>query len=554
MSDQPPAPTHPHAQQVRTYRGRTLEEVIPQIRAELGPDAVILREREGLIGGVSGFFQKRCVEVEACAALPQIDVYDDEDDATPEMIGMPDTPPPPSAPTEPPYGRTRKPSTARKRHSEPAIAEPEPITSEPEPSFAEQLAQAEDEAVAAAPVEPHSPVDGAEAISVAEPEPEAIAEPETDAEAIAEPETDAEAIAEPEPDAEPDSIAEPIAESEIESAGEPEPESISDAVLADEPEPESEPVAEVLPEPAAEPVAAATAAGEIVPVPKPRSPRTRRVHAPKAPKIPHRSPAVKQRPAGTAVDQTATTSIAHELTARGVSARFAADVILQAAAHAGPLANDGGLRNGVRATLARRLPLLPQLPAEGAAVAFVGAGGAGKTRCAAALAAAYGSASTLSVSVVSLGGAAESKSIGALLSPRGVPTTAITHANRAAKRIEERRSGGLVVIDTPAIVPSDERAAAAAAQELTSLPLDAVYVVIPATFSPTSARQVLHAVQPFGPTAIVVTHADETDQLGVAFELACATGMPIAYVNDGLDLDTSLTAPDAYALAARLLP
>ncbi|MDP9384473.1 MAG: hypothetical protein M3P50_04450, partial [Actinomycetota bacterium] len=50
---------------VKTYRGRSLEEVLPQIRAELGPDAVVLRRREGLTGGVGGFFQRPYVEVEA---------------------------------------------------------------------------------------------------------------------------------------------------------------------------------------------------------------------------------------------------------------------------------------------------------------------------------------------------------------------------------------------------------------------------------------------------------------------------------------------------------
>ena len=33
---------------VRTYRGRKLDDLIPQIRDELGPDAIILRQREGL--------------------------------------------------------------------------------------------------------------------------------------------------------------------------------------------------------------------------------------------------------------------------------------------------------------------------------------------------------------------------------------------------------------------------------------------------------------------------------------------------------------------------
>jgi flagellar biosynthesis protein FlhF len=49
----------------RTYRGKSLQEILPRIREELGPDAVITRRREGLAGGVGGFFQKQFVEVEA---------------------------------------------------------------------------------------------------------------------------------------------------------------------------------------------------------------------------------------------------------------------------------------------------------------------------------------------------------------------------------------------------------------------------------------------------------------------------------------------------------
>src|SRR3954452_15943692 len=50
---------------VKTFRGRSLEEVLPRIRAELGPDAIVLRRREGLGGGVGGFFQRPYVEVDA---------------------------------------------------------------------------------------------------------------------------------------------------------------------------------------------------------------------------------------------------------------------------------------------------------------------------------------------------------------------------------------------------------------------------------------------------------------------------------------------------------
>jgi flagellar biosynthesis GTPase FlhF len=62
--------SHPEMSETKTFRGRTLEAVLPQIREELGPDAIVLRRREGLAGGLGGFFQKSYVEVEARGPLP----------------------------------------------------------------------------------------------------------------------------------------------------------------------------------------------------------------------------------------------------------------------------------------------------------------------------------------------------------------------------------------------------------------------------------------------------------------------------------------------------
>jgi flagellar biosynthesis GTPase FlhF len=67
------------------FRARTFEELLPQIRAALGPDAIVLGRRESLAGGVFGFFQTRVVEVEAVAGAPAgFDGYDDGDDAEPD--------------------------------------------------------------------------------------------------------------------------------------------------------------------------------------------------------------------------------------------------------------------------------------------------------------------------------------------------------------------------------------------------------------------------------------------------------------------------------------
>ncbi len=77
--------------ETRTYQGASLEELLPQIRADLGDSAVITRRREGVTGGFAGFFGKRCVEIEAQAggpvpAIPARTVFDAYDSAA----GAPD--------------------------------------------------------------------------------------------------------------------------------------------------------------------------------------------------------------------------------------------------------------------------------------------------------------------------------------------------------------------------------------------------------------------------------------------------------------------------------
>ena len=79
---------------------------------------------------------------------------------------------------------------------------------------------------------------------------------------------------------------------------------------------------------------------------------------------------------------------------------FTSGLIGAAAAHGTALAD--GLRDAAEAELARRIVPAPALPPGGAAIAFVGAGGSGKTLCSAALATAYRRASTLSVTVIAL--------------------------------------------------------------------------------------------------------------------------------------------------------
>ncbi|HEX4805244.1 MAG TPA: hypothetical protein VFU94_05030, partial [Conexibacter sp.] len=132
------------ATDVQTFRGRTLEEVLPQIRSELGPDAVVVRQRDGLVGGIGGFFQQRFVEVDARAGTPRIDVYDEE----PEPAAQPDAFAALLAEAESAEGALRisashgctDPHCSADLAAEPAPFDAEPAA--PEPSLTHELTQA----------------------------------------------------------------------------------------------------------------------------------------------------------------------------------------------------------------------------------------------------------------------------------------------------------------------------------------------------------------------------------------------------------------------------
>ncbi len=569
---------------VRIYRGRNLIDLIPRIRADLGPDAVIVRERQGVVGGINGFFAKRFVEVEAQAA-PRVDVYDDEDDLSfaddladaevgteaiiaaeeqrlalaeravgtgataltetpvePEAVMEylaavepqgpveaqvavePQVPAAPQAPTEDQAGvepeALGKPPEDVSRSGispPPAAATPQPAAG-PEPAIASQPA-----AGARAPVASHL---------AAAPQPSVVPQ--------------APAAAQPAPAPQPPLVPRPAAARrapfEPPAAYDPQPE-VEGGYLT---EPEFE-IESGAPTGVADPLGRNLPA-RLEPLPPPRT-KKKSMRGGRAASI------ARQRTLRDGdVGREAWIGVARELSGRGMTEVEAERLSMEAAAHGIPLARASALRDSVREMLARQLMRSPTLPAGGAAVAFVGAGGAGKTRCAAALASAYRRASTLSVMALTLGDADDRRTIETLLETEGVPVKAATEVRSLPRLVSDVRAGGVVVVDTPAIAPGDRAAVLSLAEALEPLKLEGVFVAVPATIGPQAARQLLAGLQPLRPTGIAVTHLDETDQLGIAVELACATGTPIAYVHEGLDIRRALSAPDPVQLATRLLP
>jgi flagellar biosynthesis GTPase FlhF len=474
-------------QNVRVFRGRNVEELIPQIEAALGSDALIVRRREGLTGGVLGFFQRAFVEIEAMPGGPRLDTYDDEED---EEAGpfIPD-PPLPGAEQPPVQSALPTPPAQPAQASVPAAA-----------------AARSYEASAAPPLPPAPPV------PPAPPMPPAPATVSYAQELRAH-----------------ESGPSPYVTAHL-------------AALAR--------YAPPAPPPGLPPVAPPRASAsvdfrELLSAPRPREPVA-------PPAVPVTAPA-ERRTVAPGSQGRARAGVERSLLRYGISAEFAGELIDGASAHTLPLAPRAGLAQAVRLTLAQRIPAAALLPPRGAAIVIVGPGGSGKTTLCATLLRAYRQSSTLPASYATLLRKAETGELRMILSPQ-IVKPALASSARALRALRRVRADGLGILDTPSLSPADRTGIRELARLLSVLEAERVVVALPATLGAAAADQLLEAFAPLGAHALAVTHADETDQIGVAVEAACRHGLAPEYVlersrGDGWRVERV----DPAELAARML-
>jgi hypothetical protein len=241
-----------------------------------------------------------------------------------------------------------------------------------------------------------------------------------------------------------------------------------------------------------------------------------------------------------------------QLVASGLTLGRAAALVGAAISRRGPFSAGGTLTDDVRAMIAASLPAPVVLPQEHGAIAVVGAGGSGKTRSVAALAAAQARAGAL-VSVASLGSPGREDELGALLHGEPVNIIPAMRTRATARAVSSARERGLVIIDTAAAAPRDDSTIDVMAEALHSFGLDGIYLTIPATLSAGAAVRLVDSFSAFDLTGMVATHVDETDELGQIAELAMQTGIPLAYTLTGLALQEAVASADPERIAAELL-
>jgi len=416
----------------KTFRGRSLEEVLPLIRAELGADAIVLRRREGLQGGMGGFFQRPYVEVDARAALADDDrpLEARNDRATAEGLASP------------------------------AI---QTLVDQAAP-FADALARAE----GSVGVRAHEVLVAAATGAASEfpaPGDAGLYGPQPNRAAVEE-------VA----------IEEVVDDFDFEID--------------------------------APPPAPARAVEAGLGVPRPRV-----------------ADAAEQR-----------------LVAAGLSAAMAADIVGEAVAHNLPFAQPRALKKLIRTALARRMPVMSDLGPGARTLAFVGAGGSGKSTATERLAAAYVQADA-DVVVVALRARDGGTGLASRLEPLGISVIAADDAEQAARRLG-RREAALTIVDAPAAGPSDRKAVQRLSADLRTLGVLEVHLTLPATLSAAAADELAAALAPVGITHVALTHADQTARPGAPVELAVTSGRELSYV---CSLD-AIEPVDPETLAKQLLP
>lgn len=494
------ASTSQGSDDVKTFRGRTLEELLPQIRAELGPDAIVLRRREGRDKKSGGFFQRPFVEVDARA--PRADERPLEirsDRATAEGLSSPAV-------------------QALFEQATPfadALAAAARDTRMEGDTFSASFSPGTSDFSALTQLPASAPVPEAPARRMRDRAPQ----PPPASAGLYGPQPNVSAIEDvaPKPAApEPELVV-------------PEPEAVTPPPpppVADEP-----PLAEAAaPAPAAEPPSPEPVADEVEPDIAPG------LDIKPAPD-PTSRPSVPRPPSADAAEERLITS--------GISPALAADVVGEAVVHALPFSAPRNMKRLVRAAFARRLKSSPAVGPGPRTIALVGGGGAGKSSAVAHLAATYVAAGA-EVAVVELRGQGN---LANRLQPLGVGVITAANAEQAKERLGAREPL-ITLIDTPATGPSAKAAdVKALAADLRALGAE-VHMALPATISAAAAGEVAAALAPLNPSHVALTHTDETSRPGAPLELALAAGRPLSYVcsRDGA------SPADPGALAAQLLP
>ena len=466
--------------ETRTYRGSSLEELLPRIRAELGDDAVVVRQREGLTGGVAGFFQKRTVEIEARRGQSSLGVEwfagDPEEDSivTPSQRFIAN-----DQEREADVAASLAPPPA----PEPVVPPPPPAEPTPSSPFAAYLS--------AAGAPPPSPSPAGNGMPEGSPAAHA-GDAFPNAEELMRDAVAARArVAEPAPT---------VTSPQVDAIPVPEPPVAEVAPAPQPPPPPPAPVPEPEPIPAAAPW-------------EPPAPPTARASA---------RAAASQ---GAVTRPQAARHLITSLSTRGLDPTLAATIVDDALLHRLPLEPVSTLPAAVAAQLAARIPVATLSGPAARTLVLAGAPGSGAPRLVAGIAGAYASRTTIDVACIALRTPDGGRALAAALAPLGVPVHAATDGTDAAGYVRRIGREALVLVDTAPVTPEG---AGRLAADLGALGAHELHLALgPGGAGASAATELMHILRPH---RLALGDPSEPMHLGAVLQAVIDAACPLTFV------------------------
>lgn len=239
-----------------------------------------------------------------------------------------------------------------------------------------------------------------------------------------------------------------------------------------------------------------------------------------------------------------------ELTDLGLARDVALKLLAQLPGEAGtstPTANHLEL-------LARQLPTVESPLVQGAALAVIGAAGAGRTTVMAKLALRWvlehgaGSLAIVTIDDEHIGAAAQAHALGRLL---GVASFCFADAATCLAAAERIAGYDCLLIDAPALSANPEHNGTLAATLRSAVAGLRSLLVLPATSQAEVLAETLRRASAFAPLCCALTHYDETLSLGGALSALIRTQLPLALLGDGPLMTDALRPARAPQLIAR---
>lgn len=215
------------------------------------------------------------------------------------------------------------------------------------------------------------------------------------------------------------------------------------------------------------------------------------------------------------------------------------------------------LELALSAELERRFHVAPELGTANQAqkrVMFVGPAGAGKTTSLIKLGLRFGLQAGLPMHILSLdtlrvGGW---EHLAAYASIAGIGFDAAHSLNALEQLLSQHQNKKLILIDTPGFGPADGEELNDLGRWTGQLSGIDTQLVIPATLRQSVISRAVELFAPLKPAKLLLTHADETDSIGVLLDIAMRSSLPLSYISNGQTIPEDIEQASKLDLLARL--